>query len=230
MDFSRNEQLLHLGLAPLQAPIAALGGENQVIGELVLSACVRESCGARMADALRDFLIEYTRNTFQHSGATWVHIRFDNNRVLVAQDGRWHDTNSLLDKGERGGSRSLRALLDHIGVNVLATKRAPNGDTLLIIPLVSGAEQLLKANPCAIRIDIDQLRSGSTDFSSVASCDTVYVVAPDFLSYSDGDHCARLLADLLSGQRRAVLVLPNVSKDVADYFADRIAGIRIIRV
>jgi len=213
--------LAKIGLAP---DCLTLDGSfvNTAIGNAVVLSCISEIWGKEVADSARDFLIEYSRNCFQHAHSTTVAIEFVGNGITVCDDGMPFDLHTLAqpDFG-RGGGLAYRALLSKLRINAISTSTSASNSNVLTIPLVKDSAGLLAHNPCAVAISHEQLRSNNLDFSVFSSCSRAYVVAPDFMTYSDGPRCESVLEAAMKEHQNVVLVIPQASLDVIEDFRKR---------
>lgn len=183
--------LANIGLATDELSLAP-GFSNSSVGAAVLFSCAAEIWGKPVADSVRDFLIEYARNAFEHAGATFVSVEFEVKGITVRDDGRHFNLHALAQTSfGRGGGMAYRALLSALLINAVSTSRSTLNKNVLHLPLVRDINGLIAHNPCALAISHEQLRLNSVDFSSIAQCDRAYVIAPDFMTYSDGPWCEK---------------------------------------
>jgi hypothetical protein len=205
------------------------GFPNSSVGTVVLFCCVSEIWGKPIADAVRDFLIEYTRNAFEHASATTVSVEFAAKGIVVKDDGQHFDVHTLAQTSfGRGGGLAYRALLSALRINAISTSRSTSNENVLHLPLVGNANDLIAQNPCALAITHEQLRLNSVDFSSIADCGRAYVVAPDFMTYSDGPWCERMLEAAVALHRSITLVIPHASKAVLEHYSERFPNTEVI--
>lgn len=218
VQFIEHPDLAKLGLVPDRLALDA-NFLNASVGNAVVFSCISEIWGKEVADSARDFLIEYARNCFRHAKATTVVIEFIKNGITVCDDGMQFDLHTLAqpDFG-RGGGLAYRALLSSLRINAVSTSKSATNNNVLTIPLVKDIAGLLAHNPCALAISHEQLRLNALDFSALSSCSRAYVVAPDFMTYSDGPWCETLLAAAMEEHQNVVLVIPQASLAVLEYF------------
>jgi hypothetical protein len=218
-------EMQSLALAPQVLHLEAMF-TNDVVGESVTLSCVNEIWGHRIASSSRDFLIEYARNAFEHGGASEVSLEFKGNAIVVTDNGRHFDPRQLAPENVgRGGGFAYRRLVKYLSVGAIAARIHDSGTNQMIIPLVRDLNDLITHNPCALSVTRDQLKSGTIDFRAVQECDTVYVVAPRYQTYSDRARYELLLGNAaqIPSQLPAnvVLILPYASEDVVQYFRSR---------
>jgi hypothetical protein len=192
---------------------------NQMVGESVTLSCVKDLWGHRIASSSRDFLIEYARNAFEHGGASEVLIDFRVRSIVVMDNGAHFDPRQLAaEDAGRGGGLAYRRLVKYLSVGAIAARIHASGTNQMIIPLVRDLSELITHNPCALTVSRDQLKSGGVDFSAVRQCDTVYVVAPGYATYSDREKYEPLIKKTAQLQSNVVLILSYASDDVVQYF------------
>lgn len=220
--------LAKLGLVPDRL---TLDGNflNTSVGNAVVFSCIAEIWGKEVADSARDFLIEYARNCFIHSKAQAVVIDFVENGITVCDDGTQFDLHTLAqpDFG-RGGGLAYRALLSSLRINAVSTSRNASNNNVLTIPLVKDSAGLLAHNPCALAISHEQLRLNILDFSELSSCNRIYIVAPNFMTYSDGPRCETVLETAMKTHENVVLVIPQVSSAVLEHFRKRFPSTEVL--
>jgi hypothetical protein len=218
IQFTGHRDLASIDLAADELCLTP-GFSNSSVGTAVLLCCVAEIWGKPVADSVRDFLIEYARNAFEHASATTVSVEFAAKGMVVRDDGRHFNLHTLAQTSfGRGGGMAYRALLSALLINAISTSRSTSNENVLHLPLVGDANDLIAHNPCALAITHEQLRLNSVDFSSVADCDRAHVVAPDFMTYSDGPWCERMLKSALEIHKNVTLVIPQASAPVLGYY------------
>jgi len=229
VDFSLgHSDLKAVGLAPETISLNAHAEINQAIGTAIRCACIAEIAGTRVADTLRDFLVEYVRNSLTHGGASEASIAIENTSIRVIDNGSAFQLSELLQTSTRGGGLAYRALLELARIGAVSTLRSETGENHLYIPFVVSARDLPKANPCAISIDKAQVHRGPIDFTPVQDCDRVFLIAPDYSSYSDGPVFEGALRGVLADHPRVVLVFPDVSERVLKHFKDIFAPAEVV--
>lgn len=228
VPLTAHQELAELGLAPGSLTITR-GFSNSSVGEAVLFSCIAEVWGKDIADSVRDFLIEYSRNCFQHANATTVSIEFVERGIIVRDDGQRFDLHTLARPAcQHGGGMAYRVLLSTLRIAAMSTSTNSLNENVLHIPLVIDTEGLLAHNPCALAISREHLRLNSIDFSSFATCDRIYVVAPDFLTFSDGPWCAHALEAAMKHHPSVILVVPRASPAVLEHFRQTFPTIEIL--
>jgi len=225
-------EMQSLALAPQVLRLAATF-TNDAVGESVTLSCVKEIWGHRIANSSRDFLIEYARNAFEHGGASEVSIEFKGKAIVVMDNGKHFDPRQLAhENAGSGGGLAYRRLVKYLSIGAIAARVHDSGTNQMIVPLVRDLDDLMTHNPCAITVRQDELKTGAIDFDTVRGCDTVYVVATPYATYSDRARYEHLLtkdAQLPSAlPANVVLILPYASEDVVEYFQSRFPDTRVL--
>ena len=228
IQFTGHRDLVDVGLAAEKLSLSQ-GFSNSSVGTVVLFCCVSEIWGKPVADAVRDFLIEYARNAFEHASATTVSVEFAAKGIVVRDDGQHFDVHTLAQPTfGRGGGMAYRALLSTLRISAISTCRSNSSENVLHLPLVGNANDLVVHNPCALAITHEQLRLNTVDFSSIVDCDRAYVVAPDFMTYSDGPWCERMLEAAMKFHSNVTLVIPHASAPVLDHYRKRFPNTEVL--
>lgn len=76
INLTAHPGLLDIGLTPESVSISQVGDENKTIGQAIKFSCIEDIWGRQLARALRDFLIEHSRNSLTHGQASKVSIKF----------------------------------------------------------------------------------------------------------------------------------------------------------
>jgi hypothetical protein len=218
----------HLGLAPELLTLDA-SFTNDAVGQVMRLCCVREIWGGPLNEALRNFLIEYARNAFQHGNAQRVSVRFTDRSIVVLDDGIHYDLRSLAREGDgRGGGLAYRRLLTQLPIGATATRISASGTTELTIPLARDLTELERNNPCAIVVTHKDLRYGRVDFDRVSACDVIYLIAPEYFTSSDTERSKPVIARVMTLKPNVVLILPQASADVVHHFQTLFPGTTVL--
>ena len=217
IDFTYHSNLVAVGLAPDSLSFAPGPDLSARIGAAVQYSCLAEICGTDVADAVRDFLIEHTRNAFSHGNATTTKIEVSTRAIEITDDGGAFTVSSLAGPNSRGGGLAYRALLEekHLGH---ASSRRVGTLNHLHIPFVLNADDLPLVNPCAVALDHIDVRAGTVDVARFTGCDRVFLIAPDFASYSDGPMYENALRQVIAAHPGAVLIFPHASRRVLENY------------
>jgi hypothetical protein len=213
-------ELLALGLAPETISLQPKLDLNATIGAAVENSWITEISGKESASVLRDFLIEYTRNAFTHGNARSITIHFNANAISIEDDGNEFQVANLRSKDSRGGGMAYRELLALRQFGHTSYRRSDGLSNHLHIPFVANARELPKGNPCAISLNREDLRTGQFDVSYLTHCDRAFIIARDFLSYSDAPLFAQAIRAIEHHSPNLTLILPEVSAGVLQRFKE----------
>lgn len=216
-NFNRSD-LVSIGLAPNYIPVLDTPEMNETIGRTVQLSWLADICGKEAAHTLRDFLIEYSRNAFSHGGATNISIEFRLNCVELSDDGAEFHLSQLHTGYSRGGGKALSAILQSRELGRISSNRTVDGINSVHIPFVLEPLDLPAVSPCAIALSREMVRTGSLDVARFDYCDRVYVVAPNFVCYSDGPLFERVLKQMIAEYPNVILILPESSSQVIAHF------------
>jgi len=229
IDFSNHAELIEIGMAEDAISVDSAEYPNALIGNAVKYACVSQIWGKPSADAIRDYLVEHVRNSFEHGGATSVGIEFRRKGLVIRSDGQAFDEQRLAQpKFGRGGGIAYRNLLRALRICAVSSLPDSGGGYELYIPLVSGVSDLLEVNPCAVAVSREDMRLGKLEFTKLAGCNRAYVIAPQFMSFSDGPWCKEVIQFAIEQQENTVLVLRDASDAVVEQYKSFLPGIEII--
>ncbi len=217
IDFTYHSELVAIGLAPESVTLVPGQELNSKVGLAVRHAWLPEICGKDAADAVRDFLIEYTRNAFSHGRATSVEVAFTATAIEVSDDGAPFAVAKLAGSNTRGGGMAYRALLEAKHLGHASSQRTDNKNHVHI-PFVLDVNDLPSVNPCAIALDHGDIRAGTLNFGQLVGCDRVFFVAPDFAVFSDGPMYESVLRQVLLDHPNVVLIFPHVSSRVIEHY------------
>ena len=123
IDLSNAQSLQDIGLANNSLSLIDGRFPNDEIGNAVKYACVASIWGNAVEHALRDFLIEYSKNAFDHGNATNLYIIFEKQRIVIRDNGNQFVPDILADpKSSRGGGLAYRALLSVVRLAAISEK------------------------------------------------------------------------------------------------------------
>lgn len=229
MEFAGSRDLVRIGLVDDTLALTANDDVNGNVGNLVVHCCVADVWGRGVADSVRDFLIEYTKNAFEHAAATQVLIKVRPRDIVVEDNGHHFELHSLADHPMgRGGRLSYRALLGALKIHAVSSTFEPGNGNVVHVPLVWDSRELASTNPCAVTIDSSELRSPRVSFSQFSCCDTIYIIAPDFLSYSDLPGLGLIVKSAQTTQKRVAVIVSKVSDAVVEHSRGLLSGAEII--
>lgn len=219
--------LVSLGLAPYKVEVQDSHELNDIIGNAVEFSWLADICGKEVAHVLRDFLIEHSRNAFSHGGASTVNIEINTNSIKIIDNGAEFHVSQLHSGDFRGGGKALSILLQTNALGHISSRRIEGRINTVHIPFVLRALELPDVNPCAISLGRETVRGSSIDVERFVSCDRVYIVAPNFVCYSDGPIFEQALREIINEQPNVVLILPEASEHVITHFRELFSSIEV---
>jgi hypothetical protein len=228
INFSCHSELIGIGLAPDTIEINSGDHLNAKIGRAVLLSCIAEIWGVRAADAIRDFLIEFCKNSIAHSGAGKINLSIKSDSISIEHNGTYFDWNQLANiESGRGGGLAYRALLNEMKLSAITCRMNPDRSMRLDIPLVRKPSDLPKNNPCAFILNHDNLLN-PPNIKDFDGCNKILIVYQGFASYSDIYLCARIVQGFKSGNKAIALILPDVSEGVLEHFKNSLSDVEVM--
>ncbi|MBE0688591.1 MAG: hypothetical protein IH587_00535 [Anaerolineae bacterium] len=227
------KQLSDVPLPSGKIDLSELGGENKIIGDGLASSCVEQIWGVGPARAARDLFLELTRNAFQHGGAKKATLKIEPTYIELLDDGNPFDSRDLgrLEAGS-GGATSVRVLeRSHRAALMHASERVGDQNRNRVSYL-RAPKDILAATRCAMEVthEIAYLSDEALTARLVvfADCRTIYLVLPEYASYSDVFLVIRALRrDLVHGKAVA-LVGNRLSTGVLDELKDVASDVSVL--
>lgn len=209
--------------------IESLGSENRQIGNLLLDCCVKQIWGQDVMEALRDLLIEITRNSIYHGGASHVTIAVEPRRVVFLDNGALFDPRQLSRlESNTGGAASMSHLLKAFAERMIVEYARAENENTLCFSLPSTIEDVAALSPCALQISQEDLRNSTYSFQTFKDCDTLYVIPPQFFTISDIVMLGTALGFWTGRGRNVVIVTDHASGLVQTFLVDRIPNCRVM--
>lgn len=203
-------------LAPMHHRISNQGAARETVRQVIEEAGCRESWGKSLALATRDLLLETAFNALRHGGATDVTLAVEPRRIVLSDDGTPFDWRGLPGHvAGDGGARAAREILENFAGRLVTDYRRENDRNYLSIAAVRSTFDLFNATHCYF--DTDYYLAGGNFYEAeierIANCNTVYLIPPDILTYSD---CRAIeeMRGILSAQGKATVLL--ASFDISD--------------
>ncbi|VWC37051.1 putative lipoprotein [Burkholderia aenigmatica] len=226
---SRHPELVNIGIAVECLKLAADNRINQIIGQAIVHCYIEDVWGKSFADSIRDFLIEYAKNAFEHAGAKSITIKLQSREIVIEDDGKHFDPNTLIEHSHgRGGRAAYRALRNTLRLPTISSTNQSGTGNLVYLPLVANAWELETTNPCTVNIDIHNLRSSRFSFKSYDSCDCIYIVAPEYISYSDWTPLGGIVYSAQQTGKRIVVIVSKASAGVIEFGREQLPGVEIV--
>jgi hypothetical protein len=195
--------------------IKNLGNENELIGNFIIDSCLEVSWGKNLANAIRDYVIEHTRNALHHGNAKYVNISTNENYIEIIDDGNDYNPRDLLKKSSRlGGTLAIENLLHGYKEKIVFVTERLEYKNLTIISILTSAEEILDITPCSVRINLNELKSGKLKILVSETCKEIYIILPRFLSISDAIRNMRNFTDLKKETRELIFIAESLSDTV----------------
>ena len=209
--------------------VSDLGEESNIIGNLLHDCGVELSWGREKVYAVRDLLIELTRNAFDHGKAKKINISINDSQVILRDDGLKFNLKTLSDKG-RGGKMAALILDGMQSKQILWAYYFEHNENINTIALLTNTEQLEKITPCSITISKESLYRGGIEFKVSEACDDIYIIVPRYLVYSDIWGIQEGLAKLNLKGKIITIVSQHISRGVVEYYKKELPGVNILPI
>jgi hypothetical protein len=229
-------ELVKIGFADQTLQLPAQGNESELIGQSLLDSCVSLVWGTELCNAVRDVLVEITRNTFLHGRATTCRILIQSRSIQVTDDGgdfNWLDLPASAIG--RGGAAAVRTLFQDFGGKLVLGSKRNNDRNETIIALANSFDDMACVEPCSTVVrkeDFHSIRAGKLLDSwfppEQRKCRVVYVILPEFIPYSDAISVSDSLTRHDVSDKKIVFVVSNTSKGVQQYLLRRFPHSRVI--
>jgi hypothetical protein len=181
-DVQEHDLLTH------KVTVSAANLNESTIGNAFIDAAVPIFWGERISEAVRDFVFEITQNALTHGGAEGVCIEFSSKRITTVDSGKEFNPKHLLSfEHGQGGAAAYKALQDVVGDQLMISTSRKDYRNSCEVRFIRTQSDLTEETPCHLNFEHDlDSGKGITDeaLASVANCEVVYVVLPDFMSFS----------------------------------------------
>ncbi len=210
---------------------ARLGHENEIIGNSILDCAVGCIWGFDFMHAVRDLLIELTKNAIGHGGAKTVRIKTEPSRIAISDDGIAFDPISLPKvRGARGGAQSFRDFLDVCSTNAIFAYRRIGGENEFTIGRANKVSDVKKITACSIMFKHGRHAVAEKDQNVLNTCSAIYLILPSFFSHSDAMNMDFCIDQEIHEGKEMVFVATDVSEGVLNALKRRYPNIRSIRL
>ena len=224
-----DRELAALGLAEHTIGIQCVGDENTLIGNQLLDCCVGQVWGFDAMHVVRDVLIEITRNAFIHGGASHASVTVELCRIVLKDNGAMFDPRDL-DAAEHngGGAASIRHLVEKFADRAIVQYSRVEEENQLVVSFPGSISELVSLTTCVLVLRGADIRSASRGFEFFKSCETLYVVPPDFPTISDAVMLGTFLGAWANLGRDIVIVTEHISGLVQSFMIDRIPNCKVL--
>ncbi|HZX19266.1 MAG TPA: hypothetical protein VFF22_20660 [Pseudomonas sp.] len=207
----------------------SLGQENILIGEAISRACVSQVWGKPESQAIRDTLIELTRNAFGHGKASCLSIQIKPKSIVLTDDGTKYDPIKIFTENHQGGGfHSIDELVNNHAGSVYFSFHNDGNKNNYIFSIVSSPNDIKELTPCHIEIPREYYWEEGVKFEVAEFCDTVYVIFPDFFALSDALKLPVLIEEHLPKGKDYVFVGVDLSQRAIEIIESRVENIKIL--
>jgi hypothetical protein len=193
--------------------------DEKTIGHAFIDAGISAFWGQSVASAVRDFAFEIVQNALTHGGANSATISFFPRTILISDDGAIFDPRDLPSiPNARGGRMAFEALRSTLENRLMFSVRHEASRNLYQVQYIRTQSDLKSESPCAVSFKHEIQSNGVFDeeaISRTVGCETIYILLPDYLSYSKTLDFMQRLPESVSG-RDVVFVGSELSKGVID--------------
>lgn len=211
--------------------LTEIGFENDLIGNLIFDSCIAVVWGEKLADSIRDFAIEHSRNSFLHGSATVFEIRIYDNKLIISDNGNAFNPRDLLKIGSQtGGAMSLNYLLQNFGDKIVFTTQRINNTNQTIISAIRETKEILEVTPCSAEISLERFHSGNNSITITTNCNEFYVVLPHYFSLSDVYNMPRKFPQFNNSLITIIFVVERISDHVISIILKNYPNSQIINI
>jgi hypothetical protein len=229
ISYSKALKYIPKNLAHNEIIIDDLNGENQIIGDALIDSCIPVTWGNKLNNALRDFLIEYSRNSIIHGKGDKIELNINYNRITIIDNGANFDIRTLLTmENGRGGKLSYSHLLEKYAEEIILTTRRENKKNIIIISKLNEPEEILELTPCAIQISLSEFKYG-INYEIHETCNDLFIVLPKYFTLSDLPRVHKK-DKLMEEQRPITFIGENLSEMVIWGIKEKYPDSKIIQV
>lgn len=205
-----------------------------IIGERLDTSCLHGVLGNNIVDAIRDFIVEYSINSFTHGKATYLSMEITDNSIILINDGDDYNPNNLL-KGEKKGNGGRLSIVELERVSkdylYLGHEREDNTNKV-ILSILHPNVNLNEISDCCIVVDYSIFPS-VTDFNIgmltiKETCSEIFIVLPNFTCFSYVSRIAEQIPSKIK-DKEIVFVCDKISEGVISHIRNVCPEIRIIR-
>lgn len=173
-------------LADNAISIEQIGRENEAIGNLIDDSCIDIVWGKEISEALRDFIIEHLRNSFDHGKATKFDVKIEDNKINLADNGLEFNPQGLLNNQTKtGGTISIQNLIVGFSDRIVFSSRRSGNLNLVTITILRKAKDIIDATPCSLQLTFEDFHEGNSFINVSELCNEVYMVLPPYFALSD---------------------------------------------
>lgn len=205
------------GTCTLQVPIG--GSENEIVGNAIHDTCLPELWGYKLADAIRDLVIEIIRNAFNHGEAQSVWLDIGNDSIRISDDGRFFDSWQLFNGASKtGGTLAFQRIVKDFSHKIVVWTTRSERKNSHEFTYVREADDILYVTPCSVKLTWKDLKRRATrePIGINESCRVVYIVLPPYVTISDSVALGEKLHDIRSDGRQFIFVTDRSLSEMAE--------------
>jgi hypothetical protein len=232
LEYSVALKYLSKNLAKNKAILNELVDENQIIGDALFDSCLEFTWGKKITNAVRDFIIEHSRNSILHGKGDLVEIEIDYNKITIIDNGTPFNPNELLlldDEARNGGKNSYKFLIDNYNSELIISTRRENEKNIVVLSMINSPEEISDVTPCSIEISLTEFRWGVNEYSIHESCGEIFVVLPKYFTLSDFPRKGQSDA-LLNETRPITFIGENLSDMIIESIKTKYPSSSIIHI
>ncbi|ELK4796919.1 TPA: hypothetical protein N0H42_005986 [Pseudomonas aeruginosa] len=222
---------IEIPLPQSKIDLKLLGQENQIIGDALSRACVSEIWGKNESNAIRDALIELTRNAFYHGNASSVSISIHPKSITLTDDGaEYNPINILNEEKPGGGSFSINELINQHGNSIFFTHHYNSKNNHCVFSAISNSCDIKNLTPCYIEIPPTYGGESKITFEVAEFCKTVYILLPSYFVISDALKLPTFIKRHLQKDKHYIFIGENLSKRTFEVIVDKIGDYEIVEL
>ncbi|MGV0938380.1 hypothetical protein [Empedobacter falsenii] len=217
-------------LVPNNVIFHELRNENEIIGNAVDDSNIPLTWGKDLSSALRDFLIEISRNALTHGKAENVEIKIEYNKILLKYDGDSFDITELKSvENGNGGQTSYLHLLEEYFNDIIIIYKNVDGNNIITICKLTQPKEILEITSCTIQLSLSDYNWGIENYEISSDCKELFVVLPKYFTLSDLPRKGTR-DKLLEEERPITFIGENLSQLVKHSLNEKFPNSRIIEV
>ena len=211
--------------------IDGIGHENDLIGNALHDCGLEFIWGADLTIAVRDFLIEHSRNAFSHGRASTLNFKAEKNKIVVEDDGASFNFKSLNDSNKKsGGAISLTQLQQNFGSSIILISERIEDKNVLTLSKIKHPEDVLEITPCSTQMNYYDFRRGTIEFEVNETCEELFIVFPKNVSQSDIGLLGNKLIGLEETGKKLTFVMWRMNPWVVERLRENYRNCEVIEV
>jgi hypothetical protein len=185
IDYSTAIKNIPKRLANNLLNIDSLENENQLIGETLFDSCIHLTWGDKLANSIRDFIIEHTRNSIIHGNGDNVEIKIEFNKITITDNGTEFHPKEFEYLDGNGGKMAYTHLYESYNSDILITTQRTGNKNQTIISKLKEPEDIFDITDCSINMTLSEFKWGIKEYNIHETCQELFVVLPKYFTLSD---------------------------------------------